>query len=208
MLEVGSAARPAPSPRPRRLARAACVVAEPAPRAGARGRGVGRLDRIALSGPPGPRARAADRPSASATSRRGQVRARCDAPPTFRSGPRAGLLIDFDRPSSSDAARASSAGRRRQCVAAARPTHRDRAPARGALKDLGSANGTDLNGRPVSVPTLLADGDTIAFGAVLAVFQARTRGLDTGGPRPQRAARRDDAWRGGAAIPASADGLR
>jgi DNA-binding winged helix-turn-helix (wHTH) protein len=40
------------------------------------------------------------------------------------------------------------------------------------LEDLGSKNGTHLNGHRVSTPCVLADGDRIQFGAVEAAFSA------------------------------------
>jgi len=39
------------------------------------------------------------------------------------------------------------------------------------LTDLGSTNGVRLNGRPVGVPTRLADGDVIELGAVELIFE-------------------------------------
>jgi FHA domain-containing protein len=41
------------------------------------------------------------------------------------------------------------------------------------LTDLGSTNGVRLNGRPLGVPTRLADGDVIELGAVELVFEVR-----------------------------------
>jgi hypothetical protein len=41
------------------------------------------------------------------------------------------------------------------------------------LTDLGSTNGVRLNGRPVGVPTRLADGDVIELGAVELIFEVR-----------------------------------
>jgi phosphoserine phosphatase RsbU/P len=41
-----------------------------------------------------------------------------------------------------------------------------------SVADLGSANGTFVNGRPVSKPTTLHDGDLIAFGTVLARYRS------------------------------------
>lgn len=41
------------------------------------------------------------------------------------------------------------------------------------LTDLGSTNGVRLNGRPIGVPTRLADGDVIELGSVELVFEAR-----------------------------------
>lgn len=49
-------------------------------------------------------------------------------------------------------------------------------PAGWQIDDVGSANGTLLNGRPVSAPTMLADGDTITFGGIVAVFHAGAPG--------------------------------
>ena len=41
------------------------------------------------------------------------------------------------------------------------------------LTDLNSTNGVRLNGRPVGVPTQLADGDVIELGAVELIFEVR-----------------------------------
>jgi len=41
------------------------------------------------------------------------------------------------------------------------------------LTDLNSTNGLRLNGRPVGVPTQLADGDVIELGAVELIFEVR-----------------------------------
>jgi predicted component of type VI protein secretion system len=41
------------------------------------------------------------------------------------------------------------------------------------LIDLDSTNGVRLNGRPVGVPTRLADGDVIELGAVELIFEVR-----------------------------------
>jgi hypothetical protein len=41
------------------------------------------------------------------------------------------------------------------------------------LTDLGSTNGVRLNGRPIGVPTRLADGDVIELGSVELLFEAR-----------------------------------
>jgi hypothetical protein len=41
------------------------------------------------------------------------------------------------------------------------------------LSDLGSTNGVRLNGRPLGVPTRLADGDVIELGAVELTFEVR-----------------------------------
>ncbi|HEY7966139.1 MAG TPA: DUF3662 and FHA domain-containing protein [Solirubrobacteraceae bacterium] len=41
------------------------------------------------------------------------------------------------------------------------------------LTDLGSTNGVRLNGRPIGVPTRLADGDVIELGSVELVFEVR-----------------------------------
>jgi DNA-binding winged helix-turn-helix (wHTH) protein len=40
------------------------------------------------------------------------------------------------------------------------------------LEDLGSKNGTSLNGRKLAAPAVLADGDTIAIGPVTLVFHS------------------------------------
>jgi serine phosphatase RsbU (regulator of sigma subunit) len=40
------------------------------------------------------------------------------------------------------------------------------------LADMGSANGTFLNGRPLSRPTALQDGDLVAFGGIMAMYRA------------------------------------
>ena len=41
------------------------------------------------------------------------------------------------------------------------------------IADLGSTNGVRLNGRPVGVPTRLADGDVIGLGSVELIFEVR-----------------------------------
>jgi len=41
------------------------------------------------------------------------------------------------------------------------------------LTDLGSTNGVRVNGRPIGVPTRLADGDVIELGSVELVFEVR-----------------------------------
>jgi len=41
------------------------------------------------------------------------------------------------------------------------------------LTDLNSTNGVRLNGRPLGVPTRLADGDVIEVGSVELVFEVR-----------------------------------
>ena len=41
------------------------------------------------------------------------------------------------------------------------------------VTDLGSTNGVRLNGRPIGVPTRLADGDVIELGSVELVFEVR-----------------------------------
>ena len=88
---------------------------------------------------------------------------------TFRSGPRQGTSFDFDhslvvgRGKNVDLQLDdASVSRRHASIVLEQGVWR--------LVDLGSANGTDLNGRPVSAATALADGDTIAFGGVVAVF--------------------------------------
>src|SRR3712207_3216503 len=51
------------------------------------------------------------------------------------------------------------------------------------LADTGSSNGTTLNGRPVTVPTLLRDGDTICVGHHRMTFhQPSSRTLNTTEP--------------------------
>ena len=47
----------------------------------------------------------------------------------------------------------------------------DLAGARFVLEDLGSTNGTTLNGEAVSAPALLTDGDALSLAGVRAVFQ-------------------------------------
>lgn len=47
------------------------------------------------------------------------------------------------------------------------------------LEDLGSKNGTLLNGRRIDAPTPLRDGDTIEVGPVAMVFERTTANLDT-----------------------------
>jgi DNA-binding winged helix-turn-helix (wHTH) protein len=42
----------------------------------------------------------------------------------------------------------------------------------GSIEDLGSTNGTRVNGSPISCRTPLADGDEIAFGTVVLCFKA------------------------------------
>jgi len=42
-----------------------------------------------------------------------------------------------------------------------------------SLADLGSTNGVLLNGRPLGVPTQLADGDVIGLGSVELIFEVR-----------------------------------
>ncbi len=88
---------------------------------------------------------------------------------TFRSGPRSGSFVDFDHTLVVGRSRSvdlqlddASVSRRHASIAVDDGVCQ--------LVDLGSANGTDLNGRPVSAPTRLADGDTVAFGGVVAVF--------------------------------------
>lgn len=102
---------------------------------------------------------------------------------TFRSGPRQGTSIDFDhslvvgRSKNVDLQLDdASVSRRHASIALDQAVWR--------LVDLGSANGTDLNGRPVSAPTAIADGDTIAFGGVVAVFT--TTAATAAAPAPVR----------------------
>ena len=45
------------------------------------------------------------------------------------------------------------------------------------VSDLGSANGTFLNGRPLSRPTSLHDGDLVAFGGVISMYHAGRDGM-------------------------------
>jgi hypothetical protein len=56
------------------------------------------------------------------------------------------------------------------------------------VRDLGSRNGTALNGRPVSGAVLLRDGDLIAFGSVEARFETAGGGrggdMTAASPRP------------------------
>ncbi|HLI26084.1 MAG TPA: FHA domain-containing protein [Chloroflexota bacterium] len=51
------------------------------------------------------------------------------------------------------------------------------------LLDLGSSNGTQVNGYPVTLPHLLQDGDEITLGAQRLIFRS-------GGPPPPPAARK------------------
>jgi pSer/pThr/pTyr-binding forkhead associated (FHA) protein len=52
--------------------------------------------------------------------------------------------------------------------------------ARGAtLEDLGSRNGTLLNGRPLTAPAPLADGDEIGLGAARLGFRAHSAAADS-----------------------------
>ena len=51
----------------------------------------------------------------------------------------------------------------------------DLAGARFVLEDLGSTNGTTLNGEAVSAPALLTDGDALSLAGVRAVFQQSWR---------------------------------
>ncbi|MCU0256278.1 MAG: SpoIIE family protein phosphatase [Vicinamibacterales bacterium] len=90
---------------------------------------------------------------------------------TFRTGPRQGTFVDFEHSLVVGRSKTvdlqiddASVSRRHASLTAEGNAYR--------LVDLGSANGTDLNGRPVSAPTPVADGDTIAVGGVVAVFHA------------------------------------
>ena len=47
------------------------------------------------------------------------------------------------------------------------------------LEDLGSKNGTLLNGRRIEIPTEIRDGDTVGVGPVAMVFEWTTTNLDT-----------------------------
>lgn len=101
---------------------------------------------------------------------------------TFRTGPRQGASIPFDRSLLIGRAKTAdlflddaSVSRRHASLTLEDGVCR--------LTDLGSANGTDLNGRPVSAPTELAEGDTIAFGGVVAVFHTSAQAP----PEPPRA---------------------
>jgi DNA-binding winged helix-turn-helix (wHTH) protein len=46
---------------------------------------------------------------------------------------------------------------------------------RGVIEDIGSKNGTSLNGERISAPTELRDGDRILLGAATLVFRSRAR---------------------------------
>jgi serine phosphatase RsbU (regulator of sigma subunit) len=112
---------------------------------------------------------------------------------TFRSGPRQGTSIDFEH--SLVVGRGKSADLQLDDASVSR-RHASLTADGGAfrLADLGSANGTDLNGRPGSAPTLVADGDTIAFGGVVAVFH--TGAASATAPDPVRNVRLVDAPQG------------
>lgn len=112
---------------------------------------------------------------------------------SFRSGPRQGSSIDFDhtlvvgRSKNVDLqVDDASVSRRHASLTLEQGVYR--------LEDLGSANGTDLNGRPVSAPTPLTDGDTIAFGGVVAVFHASA--TSAAAPDPVRNVRLVESPRG------------
>jgi hypothetical protein len=60
------------------------------------------------------------------------------------------------------------------------------------IEDLGSKNGTQLNGEPVTIPRRLRDGDRLAFADVEVEFR-RTGGRPAPPERPQRPG--DEAWR-------------
>jgi serine phosphatase RsbU (regulator of sigma subunit) len=90
---------------------------------------------------------------------------------TFRNGARQGTTQEFDAAIVVGRGRAvavmlddASVSRRHASIEGEAGVWR--------ISDLGSANGTLLNGRPVSAPTVLADGDTITFGGIVAVFHA------------------------------------
>lgn len=111
----------------------------------------------------------------------------------FRSGPLQGTAVTVDRPLVVGRGKAVdlqledvSVSRRHAAITVENGSCR--------VADLGSANGTDLNGRPVSAPTLLADGDTLAFGTVVAVF--RSAAGDAATPEPVRNVRLVEAPRG------------
>ena len=112
---------------------------------------------------------------------------------TFRSGPRQGTSFDFDhslvvgRSKNVDLQLDdASVSRRHASIVLEQGVWR--------LVDLGSANGTDLNGRPVSAATALADGDTIAFGGVVAVFT--TTAAAAAAPAPVRNVKLVESHRG------------
>ena len=51
---------------------------------------------------------------------------------------------------------------------------------RALLEDLGSKNGTFLNGKRVTQPALLSDGDTLRLGRLLLVFRMSLGTVSTG----------------------------
>ena len=58
------------------------------------------------------------------------------------------------------------------------------------IRDLGSANGTTVNGVPISAPCPLRDGDVIGLGDILLTFQGAGVGVEPPSGRPASAAAR------------------
>jgi hypothetical protein len=62
------------------------------------------------------------------------------------------------------------------------------------VEDLGSTNGTRINGDRITGPSLLRDGDVVSFGAVNAVFRSSSPAQRQ--PEAPSAAGSDDSWEG------------
>ena len=97
---------------------------------------------------------------------------------TIQNGPHSGTVFPFDKPIVVGRGRGvdlkiddPSVSRNHARV--------DRAAEHWQVSDLGSANGTFVNGRPLSRPTVLHDGDLVAFGGVIAMYRARDGANDT-----------------------------
>jgi serine phosphatase RsbU (regulator of sigma subunit) len=88
---------------------------------------------------------------------------------TIQGGPLGGTVLTFSgeavvgRSAVADLVIADASISRRH----ARLVHRDR---RCRIEDLGSANGTRINGKPVLRPTTLGDGDTVELGVVRLIY--------------------------------------
>ncbi|HEY5640869.1 MAG TPA: FHA domain-containing protein [Dehalococcoidia bacterium] len=52
------------------------------------------------------------------------------------------------------------------------------------IEDLGSTNGTTLNGEPISAPEVLTDGDVLSLAGLLAEFQVNAPTVVVGAPTP------------------------
>lgn len=91
---------------------------------------------------------------------------------TIQNGPHSGTVFPFDKPVV--VGRGRSVDVKIDDPSISRNHARvDRPADHWQVSDLGSANGTFVNGRPLSRPTVLHDGDLVAFGGVIAMYRAR-----------------------------------